>query len=51
MNVEKDGMVYELYLEDMVKCLRGEIEEVLKKNEKSNHEMKMSRMTKNPKLP
>ncbi len=42
--VEKEGMVFELYLEDLVKFLGGELEEVLKRNEKQSHEIKMSKM-------
>jgi len=30
--VSADGIVYELHLEDLVKCIGGELEDVIKKN-------------------
>ena len=30
--VSADGLVYELHLEDLMKCIGGELEDVIKKN-------------------
>jgi len=42
--ISADGLVYELYLEDLMKCIGGELEDVIKKNSQSSHEVKMKEM-------
>ena len=44
--VQNETIVFELSLEDLIHCIGGEIEEVLKKNEKQSHEIKMENMKK-----
>lgn len=42
--VSQDGLVYELYLEDLIKCIGGELEDVIRKNALNSHEVKMKEM-------